>query len=110
MIGGGHFGTVRAAHLINDPSKKFAVKTINKDSIDIDVQLLINEIRTLQLGANAVLVTASVDFDDTTRAIHIKAATNRLEKAIKAEFPVVTNFYIEVEAADDHAAMGEGNT
>lgn len=70
----------------------------------------INEIRTLQLGANAVLVTASVDFDDTTRAIHIKAATNRLEKAIKAEFPVVTNFYIEVEAADDHAAMGEGNT
>lgn len=69
----------------------------------------INEIRTLQLGANAVLVTASVDFDDTTRAIHIKTVTNRLEKAIKAQFPEVTNFYIEVEAADDHAAMGEGN-
>ena len=70
----------------------------------------INEIRTLQLGANDVLVTASVDFDDTTRAVHIKAATNTLETAIKAKFPEVTQFYIEVEAAEDHAAMGGGKT
>ena len=56
-----------------------------------------------------MLVAASVDFDDTTRAIHVKTVTNRLEKAIKAAFPEVTNFYIEVEAPDDHAAMGEGS-
>lgn len=66
----------------------------------------INEIRTLQLGPNAVLVAASVDFDDTTRATHVKAATHKLETAIKAAFPEVTNFYIEVEAAEDHAEMG----
>ena len=42
VIGGGHFGTVRIACLINDQSKKFAIKTINKDSIDADVNLLIN--------------------------------------------------------------------
>jgi cation diffusion facilitator family transporter len=65
----------------------------------------INEIRTLQLGSNEVLVTASVDFDDSTRAVHIKAATHRLETSIKEAFPEVTRFYIEVEAADDHAEM-----
>ena len=69
----------------------------------------INEIRTLQMGPNAVLVAASVDFDDTTRAIHIKAATNTLERAIKEAFPEVANFYIEVEAAEDHAVMGGGD-
>ena len=66
----------------------------------------INEIRTLQLGANDVLVPPASTFDDTTRAIHIKAATHRLETAIKEKFPEVTQFYIEVEAAEDHAAMG----
>lgn len=68
----------------------------------------INEIRTLQLGPNAVLVAASVDFDNTTRATHIKAATHSLETAIKEAFPEVTNFYIEVEAAEDHAEMVSG--
>lgn len=68
----------------------------------------INEIRTLQLGPNDVLVTASVDFDDATRAIDIKMATHTIESAIKAKFPEVTKFYIEVEAADDHAAMQGG--
>ena len=28
MIGGGHFGTVRLAHRISDPSNKYAVKCI----------------------------------------------------------------------------------
>jgi cation diffusion facilitator family transporter len=70
----------------------------------------INEIRTLQLGPNDVLVTASVDFDDTTRATHIKAATHSIETAIKAKFPEVTKFYIEVEAAEDHASMESDTT
>ncbi len=70
MIGGGHFGTVRAAHLINDPSKKFAVKTINKDSIDIDVQLLINEIRTLREVDHPNVIKFYETFNDE-RYLHI---------------------------------------
>ena len=65
----------------------------------------INDIRTLQLGARDILVTASVDFDDTTRAADIKSATHRLEKEIRARYPDVQQFYIEVEAAEDHATM-----
>ncbi len=91
-----------AAH----PELQDGVHTIiNHERINNGHIVEINEIRTLQLGANAVLVTVSVDFDDTTRATDIKAATNRLETAIRERFPEVSNFYIEVEAASDHAAI-----
>ena len=62
----------------------------------------INETRTLQLGS---LVTASVGFDHTTRARDSKTATNQLETAIRAAYPDLQEFYVQVMAAADHAAM-----
>lgn len=67
--------------------------------------LAINEIRTMQLGAHDILVAASVDFDDTTQASDVKATTQRLETEIKAAYPDVQKFFIEVQAAEDHTAM-----
>lgn len=67
--------------------------------------LAINEIRTMQLGARDILVAASVDFDDTTSAADVKAATQRLESEIRAAYPDVRKFFIEVQAAADHTAM-----
>ena len=71
--------------------------------------LAINEIRTMQLGAKDVLVAASVDFDDTSTAADVKNTTQRLEKAIKAAYPDVRKFYIEVQDAQDHADMLESS-
>ena len=71
--------------------------------------LAINEIRTMQLGAKDVLVAASVDFDDTSTAADVKDTTQRLEKAIKAAYPDVRKFYIEVQDAQDHADMLESS-
>ena len=69
--------------------------------------LAINEIRTMQLGARDILVAASVDFDDTSTAADVKDTTQRVESAIKAAYPDVRKFYIEVQAAADHKAMLE---
>ena len=56
----------------------------------------INHLRTMQLGPEDVLVTASVDFDDGARAGDVEAANRRLEAAIRARFPEVHKLYIEV--------------
>lgn len=69
--------------------------------------LEINEIRTMQLGAHDVLVAASVDFDGTAQASDVKATTQRLETEIKAAYPDVRKFFIEVQDAAHHTAMLE---
>lgn len=62
----------------------------------------INEIRTMQLGPEDVLVATSVDVDDRATAPEIEAATGRLDRAIKARYPDVRNLFIEVQSATDH--------
>lgn len=57
----------------------------------------INHVRTMQLGLDDVLVTASVDFDDAARAGDVEAANRRLEAAIRVRLPQVQKLYIEVE-------------
>ena len=47
LIGGGHFGTVRLAHRITEPSIKYAVKSILRQNIKKDVKLLEEELAIL---------------------------------------------------------------
>jgi cation diffusion facilitator family transporter len=65
----------------------------------------INEIRTMHLGPEDVLVAASVDFNDTENAKSVEATTARIERAIKARYPEVKRFFIEVQSANAHAAL-----
>ncbi len=44
MIGGGHFGTVRTAHLKTDPQARYAIKSILRESIEKDIKLLEEEL------------------------------------------------------------------
>lgn len=48
MLGGGHFGTVRLAHPINDPQIKYAIKSILRENIAKDIRLLEEELAILQ--------------------------------------------------------------
>ncbi len=58
----------------------------------------INEIRTMHLGPQDVLVTASVDFEDYVTAKTVEAVTARLQKAITSRYPQVKNLFIEVQS------------
>lgn len=48
LIGGGHFGTVRIAYRKTDPEKKYAVKSILRESMRKDVAMLESEINILK--------------------------------------------------------------
>jgi len=63
----------------------------------------INEIRTMHLGPDDVLVAASVDFHDAQTAVEVEATTARLERAIKARYPEVKRLYLEVQSEAAHA-------
>jgi cation diffusion facilitator family transporter len=68
---------------------------------------VINEIRTMHLGPHDVLVAASVDFNDSETAASVEATTARLERAVKAKYPEVQQFFIEVQGAEEHAAIAK---
>ncbi len=58
----------------------------------------INEIRTMQLGPNDVIVAASVDMEDRATAADVEAANHRLNRVIKAHLPEVRYLFIDVKA------------
>jgi cation diffusion facilitator family transporter len=66
--------------------------------------IAINEIRTMHLGADDVLVAASVDAIDGIPAEEVEAVTSRLERAIKARYPEVRRLFIETQSVAGHRA------
>lgn len=66
--------------------------------------IAINEIRTMHLGPDDVLVAASVDAIDGLPAEEVEAVTSQLERAIKTSFPEVRRIFIETQSVAGHAA------
>ena len=66
--------------------------------------LAINEIRTMHLGPEDVLVVASVDAADGVPAEELEALTAQFERAITEKFPEVRRLYIETQSNTDHRA------
>ena len=48
LLGNGHFGVVRLGTLISNPSKKFAIKTIDKQKVKKELHLLKRELEILK--------------------------------------------------------------
>jgi len=63
----------------------------------------INELRTVHLGPEHVLVAASLDFRDGETARGVKETIGRLERRIKQGFPAVRYVFLEVQGADKTA-------
>lgn len=66
--------------------------------------LAVNEVRTMHLGPEDVLVAASVDAIDGLPAEKVEALTSELECAIKAKYPEVRRLFIETQSIAGHAA------
>jgi cation diffusion facilitator family transporter len=66
--------------------------------------IAVNEIRTMHLGPDDVLVTASVDAIDGIPAEEVEAVTSRLERTIKGRYPEVRRLFIETQSVAGHAA------
>lgn len=63
-----------------------------------------NEILTMHVGPEDILVNLSVDFRDGVRSEIIEASISRMEAQIKSTFPRVTRVFIEVQGWRAHRA------
>jgi cation diffusion facilitator family transporter len=62
----------------------------------------INEVATLHMGPEFVLVTASVDFATDLSANEVESCVARLTREIKAIDPSIRRVFIEAERREDH--------
>ncbi len=63
---------------------------------------MINDLRTMHMGPQDVLLALSLDFHDHLVAGKVEEAIFILEMAIKSRFPEITRLYIEVQTQKRH--------
>ena len=62
----------------------------------------INEMRTMHLAPNDILLALSLDFHDELNAGRVEQTIYKLERDIKARFPDIKRLFIEVQSERDH--------
>ena len=63
----------------------------------------VNEIATLHMGPDFIVVTVSVDFIDSLSSGKVEMAVTHINKTIKAVDPRIKRVFIEAERAQDHS-------
>jgi len=64
--------------------------------------LSINEVLTMHLGPEDVLLTASLDFSDVMSSADVEERVSALEVKIKAKYPEIARIFIEVQSKAGH--------
>lgn len=90
--------------LIGESADRTVVSSIRKMADSKASILRVNELLTMHLGPNDVLLTLSVDFDDGLSSSEVELAISDLEKGIKAAHPDITRVFIEAQNWRAHLA------
>lgn len=62
----------------------------------------VNELRTMHLAPNDVILALSLDFHDKLSVGDVEQSITRIERDIKARFPEIKRLFIEVQSQEDH--------
>ncbi len=62
----------------------------------------VNELRTMHMAPNDILLALSLDFHDDLSAGRVEDTIFQLEQGIKARFPDIRRLFIEVQSMEDH--------
>ncbi|SEQ03369.1 cation diffusion facilitator family transporter [Faunimonas pinastri] len=62
----------------------------------------INEVRSLQLGPDNILLAVSADFRDTLSAADVERIIATTEEALRLRFPQIGRVFIEAQSRKDH--------
>lgn len=65
----------------------------------------LNELRTMHMGPDDILLALSIDFENEISVGNVEDAIYELEKQIKEEFPAVKRLFIEVQNRKHHDEM-----
>lgn len=61
----------------------------------------VNEVLTMHMGPNYILLNLAVKFSDDTKAVELEDTINRIETQIKDKFPLVQRVFVEAEKRTD---------
>jgi len=84
--------------LIGESANKNVVEGIRQLVQSHSQVCITNEVVTMHMGPDFILLNLSVDFDDSLDAAELKAVINQIDKEIKARYPLVKRIFIEAEA------------
>lgn len=84
--------------LIGERAKRHVVQGIRALASGQEHVVAVNEVLTLHMGPEFVLVNLSVNFEDAAIADQIEATVANLDRRIKAAYPEVKRVFIEGEA------------
>jgi cation diffusion facilitator family transporter len=85
--------------LIGESANPEIVESIRRKASSLPAVLKVNEVLTLHMGPEFILVTISLDFADHVAAGEVEAAIAQLDSAIKREHPLVKRVFVEPEKA-----------
>ena len=83
--------------LIGEAANKRVVNGVREIAQKESIITHVNEVLTMHMGPEYILVNLSADFEDKATAEEIEAAVARLDKEIRNQFPKVQRIFIEVE-------------
>ncbi len=82
-----------------DPSVELGIREIVAEQKPIRN---LNELRTMHMGPDDVLMALSIDFHDHYKAGTVEQTIYELERAIKKAYPEIRRLYIEVQSEEHH--------
>ncbi len=94
--------------LIGESANQRVVQGIRQLSASFPEIEYVNEVLTMHMGPDFILVNISVEFVDRATANEIEATIARLDGRIKAEYPNVKRVFVEAEARRNAEAPGAG--
>jgi cation diffusion facilitator family transporter len=85
--------------LIGESAKPEIVEAIHKQAKTHGIVDKVNEILTMHMGPDFILVNLSLDFSDTATAGNVEKTISDIDKHLKKQFPEIKRIFIEAEAS-----------
>lgn len=91
--------------LIGESANKSVVEGIRQMVQSYPQVRTTNEVVTMHMGPDFILLNLSVDFNDELDAAELKVLISQIDKGIKARYPAVKRIFIEAEAPKPGVAV-----
>jgi cation diffusion facilitator family transporter len=95
--------------LIGESASADIVAAIQRIADAPDQVLTTNEVATLHMGPDHVIVTVSLDFVDGIDSSVLESTVTRLNRDIRAVDPSIRRVFIEAERSGDHRVRGRSD-
>ena len=80
---------------------------VNEVCVEHSAIKCVNEVLTMHMGANYILLNLSLDFHDDLTAGKVESTITELENKIKAKHPSIKRIFIEAQSHNEHLKNSE---